>query len=66
MYKIDQSNLDIFAVAPRAGAGIEILLALMLLASVHVAPRAGARIEMARPVTDTLSASVAPPRGGEN
>ena len=48
MYKIDQSNLDIFAVAPRAGAGIEISNPADVINVVNVAPRAGAGIEMSR------------------
>ena len=46
MYKIDQSNLDIFAVAPRAGAGIEIDRQEGHLPQGTVAPRAGAGIEI--------------------
>ena len=46
MYKIDQSNLDIFAVAPRAGAGIEISNHTHQIEEIEVAPRAGAGIEI--------------------
>ena len=46
MYKIDQSNLDIFAVAPRAGAGIEIQELEAGPEGDEVAPRAGAGIEI--------------------
>ena len=46
MHKIDQSNLDIFAVAPRAGAGIEMIANDYIQEIDKVAPRAGAGIEI--------------------
>ncbi len=63
MHKIDQSNLDIFAVAPRAGAGIEMDTSWQGLAWDNVAPRAGAGIEIRLALLAFQAALVAPRAG---
>ena len=63
MHKIDQSNLDIFAVAPRAGAGIEIKDKSAFTRTASVAPRAGAGIEITLALSSKSQDSVAPRAG---
>ena len=55
--------LSVFAVAPLAGARVEIDLLTYIFMSTSVAPLAGARVEIVRQITISVGVKVAPLAG---